>query len=383
MSETGIARVLVRRVGVPRRVGFELSSGRLDVAEKVFVRIELEGGVVGFGECSNIGELFSEETQATAYAMIGEKLGPAVVGHDAANVAELHRLMDRACRMNPTAKAAIDMAVYDAFGKVLGVSASTLLGGQLRETIPLAESVGVLTDAEVVESSRKVLADGYSVVKLKGGRDVWTDLRRVELIAPIVREVPGARLRLDANAGYPRADAVRIPLCRADEAGMDELEQPLGRADLRGMREIRSRLGTTLVVADESVWTETDVLRCISESAADIVNIKVQKAGGLFPAMRAAAVADAAGVGVVVGALQETGVGTAASLHLAGCVNMLSTGSDCRTHLALASTMLSNRLRIEEGFAAVPTEPGLGVVIDEDSLSKFAQEDWTPVKGSR
>lgn len=376
-----IAKIELLNATLPRKAPFEISRGTFVAANRVFVRVTLENAVVGYGECSTLegkGDrgsvaLYSEETQASAFAVLAQQIAPALIGQDALNMAEVHRLMASVSLMNPQAKAGVDMAIHDAVGKTLGVPVYVLLGGAYRKEIPLAQSVGVRTDQEVVDGAKRVVDQGFRVIKLKGGRDVIEDVRRLELI----RRTVGADfpIRLDANAGYPTYDQIILPLVRAQELGLNELEQPLGRFDLEGMRRLASELHTPLI-ADESVFFAHDASNLIRAGAADVLNIKVQKAGGLFPAIRIDHVAIASKVGVLVGALQETAIGTAASLHLAAACKTMSCASDCRTHLVFEHTLVRNELVVKDGMARVPDGPGLGIDVDEEALGRYTTDRW-------
>lgn len=381
-----IARIELAKAAIPRRTPFEISRGTFVRAARVFVRVTLENGMVGYGECGTLegqGErgtigVYSEETAASAYAVLAEQLAPALLGVEAVDLAGVHRVMAETTLLNPQAKAGIDMAIHDAVGKTLGVPAYVLLGGAYRKEIPLAQSVGVGSEREVVESAKRVVDEGYRVIKLKGGRDIAEDVRRIELVRKAVG--PDFPIRLDANAGYVSYDQVILALVRAQQLGLNELEQPLGRFDLSGMRRLAAELHTP-IIADESMFFAHDAVNIIQSQAADILNVKVQKAGGLFPAIRIDHVASAAKVGVLVGAVQETGIGTAASLHLAAACKIMSCASDCRTHLVFEHTLLRNELVLKHGSARVPEEPGLGIEVDEAALLRYAPEGWHVVGG--
>lgn len=377
-----IAKIETRRIALPRRTAFEISRGTFVIARRVLVRLTLDDGTVGYGECGTLEgsdgrgsvAVYSEETCDGSAAVLSTQLAPAVVGLDAGNTAEVHRAMADVTLANPQARAGLDIALHDALGKRLGVPAHALLGGAYRDRIPLAQSVGVGSDDEVADGARRVVDDGYHVVKLKGGRDIHDDVRRIGVVRRAIGDA--LPIRLDANAGYRTYDEIVLPLARAQEAGLDELEQPLGRFDVDGMRRLASDLLTPLI-ADESVFHAQDAMALIRCAGADALNIKVQKAGGMHPAIQIDHIANAARVGVLVGAVQETGIGTAASLHLAAACRTLSYASDCRTHLVFQHTLLRDDIEIRDGFARVPSGAGLGVVVDEDAIARYAQDDWT------
>ncbi|MDN5927584.1 MAG: mandelate racemase/muconate lactonizing enzyme family protein [Hyphomicrobiales bacterium] len=378
-----LSKVEIIKVNIPRNGSFEISRGSFRTASRVLVRATLQDGSVGYGECSPLVgtsdhgavAIWSEETQSSCYTMIEEQIAPALIGADVTNMAAVHATMATTTLMNPMAKAGIDIALHDALGKALGMPVHSLLGGAYRDKIPLAQSVGVRTDDEVLAGAKKIVDDGFQVIKLKGGRDINADVKRIELIRKAVGDFP---IRLDANAGYPAYDQIILGLMRAQDLGLNELEQPLGRFDLRGMSRIARELHTPLL-ADESVFYAHDAANCIAMEACDVINIKVQKAGGLFPAIRIDHVAQGSKVGVLVGAVQESGIGTSASLHLASACKTMSCASDCRTHLVLENTLLRSTLKVADGFADVPQGPGLGIEVDEDAIAKYASGSWKSV----
>ena len=378
-----IVKVEIIKANIPKKEKFEVSRGSFQTATRVLVRVTLEDGTAGYGECSPfVGTadygtvaIFSEETQSTCYSILEEQIAPAIIGVDALNMADVHSTMAAVTLINPMAKAGIDMATYDAVGKSLNVPVYSLLGGAYRKKIPLSLSVGIRTDEEMLAGAKKVIDDGYHVIKMKGGREIREDVKRLELIRKAVGDFP---IRVDANAGYKSYDQIILGLVRAQELGLNELEQPLGRYDLRGMSRLASELHVP-ILADESVFFAHDAVICIEMKACDVINIKVQKAGGLFPAVRIDHVAQASKVGVLVGALMETGIGTAASLHLAAACKIVNCASDCRTHLVMEHTLLRNTLVIENGFMHVPEEPGLGIEVDEAAIAKYGQGDWKSI----
>lgn len=379
-----IAKVEVLRATIPRLSAFEISRGTFTAARRIFVRMTLEDAAVGYGECGTLeGDagagrvaVYSEETQSGSLAVLGTQIGPVLRGLDAYNVTDVHRVMDEVTLMNPQARAGIDIALHDAVGHSLRVPAYVLLGGAHRDRIPLAQSIGVQSDEDVTQSARRVVESGFHVVKLKGGRDIREDVRRVALVRRAVGDA--VTIRLDANAGYRTYDQIVLHLHHAQAAGLDELEQPLGRFDLHGMKRLAADL-VTPVIADESMFFPHDAIAIIRSEAADVLNIKVQKAGGMRPAIEADHVADAAKVGVLVGAVQETGIGTAASLHLAAACRSIGYASDCRTHAVFEHTLLRSSIVVRDGFAHVPEGPGLGVEVDVEALERYAEGPWMSI----
>jgi muconate cycloisomerase len=354
-------------VSVPFAVDFDVASGGVPAADHVLVTLETDAGVTGLGEASPM-PFFTGETQETVVTMVEEYLGPAVEGLDPSNLTDVHRAMDDV-EGNPLAKAAVDIACHDAVGRALGVPVSTLLGGAVRDRIEVGQSVGIkATDRAVADAERYVDEWGFGSVKLKVGGDPETDRERVEAVMDAVGD--RASIRLDGNEGYT-AD-VAVKQFERIEAHGDVLlvEQPVPRDDLAGMRDVTTALSTP-VLADESVFSPRDALRVVRRRAADVLNIKLMKAGGLCPASDIASVARAAAVPLAIGSMVEMGVGTAAGAHFAACLPHATYPADVKGPSLLADTILAEPVRIEDGYTHVPDGDGLGVELDPEAVERY------------
>lgn len=354
-------------VSIPFAVDFDVASGGVPNADHVLVELETDVGVTGIGEASPM-PFFTGETQETVAAVVEEYLAPAVTGTDPSNVDSVHEAMD-AIDGNPLAKAAVEIACYDAVGTHLGVPVSTLLGGRVRERVAVGQSIGIKeTDRAVADAERYVDEWGFGSIKIKVGGDPDRDLERVEAIVDAVGD--RASIRLDGNEGY--AADVAVKQFRTIESYADVLlvEQPVPRDDLAGMREV-TRAIETPVLADETVFSPADALRVVRDRAADIINIKVMKAGGLHRAGRIGAVARAADVPLAIGSMVEMGVGTAAGLHFAASQPHATYPSDVKGPTLLEDTVLADPVRIEDGYAHVPDGDGLGVSLDPGQVDRY------------
>jgi L-Ala-D/L-Glu epimerase len=367
-----VERIEIIRVDVPRERPFEIAGGTFHSADHTIVKVTLDSGAVGYGESSPL-PVFSTETGGSVWDTQTRLLAPRLLGTSVVSMAGVHKAMNSVAIGHPVAKAGIDIAIHDAIGHALGVPVSALIGGAHRERIPLADSVGETDEAAFRQRTQQIIERGYLVVKLKGGRDPALDLDRIKLIRKEFGDA--VKIRLDLNAGYLTAAGSAAVLRSASRLGVDEIEQPVAADDLRGMRHLTEELDA-IVIADESVFTARDVWSCLVAGACDVVNVKTQKAGGLYPARLAMAVAEAAGAGVLVGAMQETGLGTAASLHLAATAIELTCASDTRTHTVLANTLIGDGLKIERGYGLVPEGPGLGVEVDEAAVKHYEIDRW-------
>ena len=313
LGDVRIRSVRVHPVSARYRRPFVISSGASSDLTSLVVELRTDvPDLVGYGEAAPM-TAYTGETEAGVRSAIEENLAPALVGRNVTGAAELHRWMDERLRGQRLAKAALDIAVHDLIAKYCGVPVHVLLGGAVRETIDLAWVVGLAALDDMVAEAVEYAARGFTHVKVKGGVDPTAD---VELVRELRGALPTAvELSLDANGGYHIGSAAAT-VGKLAAAGLDIIEQPVPYWDLSGMAEIRRR-GEIRVMADESIQSVVDALAVVRNRAADIVNIKVLKVGGLLPAVKIAAIAEAAGIDVKIGSMPELGIATLAAVHLA------------------------------------------------------------------
>ena len=382
-----IARIETVQVSLPTRREHKWTGLTEPIGGYILVRMTGENGFVGWGEApalkdwgGDYGRYFGE-SPATARLVIETYLAPATTGLDAAQPAALHAAMDAAVKGYPYAKGAVEMAAYDLAGRTFGVPVHRLLGGKLRDSVPITHSIGLLPIDEAVEECRVVVAEGIKTIKIKIGVDPERD---VEIVRRIREGVgPRTRLCVDANCGYATPyEAVRI-IRRMEPADLIYAEQPVEGID--GLAEVRRAIGVPLM-ADESAWNARDVIEIAERRAADIVSIYTTKPGGLYRAMQVAAVARAAGLISNVNGSVETGVGNLANLQLAAaaepvtlsCVVPVSMPAEHREGriggVYYTDDLIAAPLAHVDGAVPVPDGPGMGVDIDEAKIERYRVE---------
>ena len=337
----------------------------------VLVRIETDEGVQGVGEAqADIG--FFGNTLEEVDAAVGDYLGPQLIGKDPFAREYLLDLIDY--RENACARSGIDLALHDLAGKALGVPVSTLLGGAHRTRVAVAIEIAGGPPEQMAQACVALVAKGVRVFKPKIGGVVEADLERLSAIRDAVG--PDVAIRADANQGYSVKDAIR--LCRlAERANVDLqlLEQPVAAWDLQGLAAVRRSVDTP-IEADESCFSAHDAMQIVKREAADVLNVKLGKAGGLSNAKTIAAIAAAAGLRCVVGTAFGLGVEVAAKLHLAASTMSIVDAVEF-TELALHPTLLTAphsdelALPLGDGCLPVPDAPGLGVELDEDDVERY------------
>jgi L-alanine-DL-glutamate epimerase-like enolase superfamily enzyme len=335
------------------------------------VSIETDDGAIGTGEAqADIG--FFGNTLEQLCSAVDDYLGPQLIGRDPFDRELLLDLLDY--RENSCARSGIDLALHDLLGRTLGIPVSALLGGSCRQRVEVAVEIAGGPPDQMAAACASFMAKGVRAFKAKIGGIVEADVERLCAIRAAVGA--DATLRADANQGYSPKDAIR--LCRladANNVALDLLEQPVEGSDLEGMALVR-RSVQTQIEADESCYSVQDALRIVRAEAADVLNVKLAKAGGLYAAKKIAAVADASGLRCVIGTSFGLGIEIAAKLHLAGSTMNVVDAVEF-TELGLHGNLLTGpfskrlSLPLSDGRLDVPAGPGLGVELAEDEIDRF------------
>ncbi|TQF83097.1 cycloisomerase [Elioraea sp. Yellowstone] len=330
---------------------------------RVILRLLTADGIEGLGEAAPWAP-FGNTADTTAAAIDGP-LRAVVEGADATRIAALVEAMDHALIGHPEAKAAVEMALWDIAGKRLGVPVHALLGGAVRETIPLSFSIADPDFAADLDRARAMAGQGIGIFKVKTG--FLTHADDLDRLSALRETCPAADIRADYNQGLAPEEALR--LCRdLDPLGLGFIEQPVRRGQERVLALIAAALDTP-VMADESVYSAREMLDCAQAGWADCVSIKLMKAGGILRAREADAVATAAGIPTYGGTLWEGGIALAAAAHLIAASPNIRLG--CEFYMpryVLARDVTAEPFPYEGGAVRVPDGPGLGVTLDEETL---------------
>lgn len=347
------------------------------ILEYVLVRVETDTGAVGWGEAQvDVG--FFGSTLEDVLASVNDYLGPHLVGHDPLDRAHLMARID--FRGHSCARSGIDMALHDLAGRVLGTPLSTLVGGRHGGRVEVSLEVAGGSPAAMAAECVRLVGLGVREFKAKIGGHPDVDADRIRAIRDAVG--PDVRLRADANQGYDPKEAIRFcRLIERDDLRIGLLEQPVAAHDLDGMALVRASVETP-ICADEACYSPHDAIRIVRAGAADVLNVKLGKAGGLLEALKVIAIAEAAGLRCVLGTAFGTGLEIAAKLHLAAAQPTILDAVEF-TELALHAPQVRGPwadafgLPLADGALPVPTGPGLGVELDLDALR--ARETGVPV----
>ncbi len=359
-------------VSVPIRREF-LIRGSLGVHEDspfVILRVHTDEGLTGLGEVS-CTPVWSGEDSTTAVHIIRDFLEPAIVGEDARDVERLTSKMRRAVAGHPFTKSGVEIALWDILGKSCGLSVSRLLGGPVREKIPIKMSVSGVAPDRAAEIAQWAMAKGLKALKVKVGIEAGSDIERVQAVRAAIGA--GIRMGVDANGGWSVRTAIPTIRRLVESCDIYFAEQPVAPLDLQWLADVR-RSVTVPVMADESCYTLQDAMAIARSSAADVLSIYVGKGGGIGPARKIAAVAEAAGLTCTVGSNLELGIASAAMAHLA--VATAGVGAeefpcDILGPLAYEHDLLAEPIEFSDGAIRAPSGSGLGVTLDEKMLARF------------
>ena len=352
-----ITEVRLGRVRVPLKTPFKTALRTVDAVEDIIISIHTDSGHVGYGEAAATA-VITGDTHGSIIEAVGRVIGPRLIGEDVANLNRIVRLVQTALERNTSAKAAVEIAVYDLWGQLYEAPLYRMLGGG-EPVITTDITISVDHIDKMVSDSLSAVDRGFESLKIKVGKDIGLDVERVKAIHAAVEG--RALLRLDANQGWTAKQAVHA-MHALEDAGvhLDLLEQPVRARDLAGLKYVSDRIKTP-VMADESVFGPLEVIELIEQRAADIINIKLMKTGGISNAIRIADIAALYGVECMIGCMIETSISVAAAVHVAIAKSEVITRVDLDGPSLCAFDPVDGGVSFDESEISVSEAPGLGI----------------------
>ena len=334
---------------------YSVAYESFDTAVNIFVRIETDSGINGFG-CAAPDEFVTKgETPESVLKILKEVVPSAIVGVDSLLSNFLLENLKSSIKNYPSALAALDMAFYDILGKIAGEPLWKILGG-IRENIKTSMTVGILPEKETIERALYRTGQGFSCLKLKGGNDVESDIARVIKVREAVGE--GIEIRFDANQGYSVEETIRFAE-KTESANLEFIEQPTPSDKPELMGQVTNKVSVP-IMADESLITLEDAFSLARNEYVKFFNLKIMKTGGIRSACYINAVARSAGIKTMVGCMDESALSINAGLAFAlSCPNVVY--ADLDGHIGLKGDPTDGAVIIRDGILYPSDQPGLGI----------------------
>lgn len=354
---------------IPLKRPHVMSFGTVGEVNFVLVRLTSRSGITGFGEAATFqGPTWSEESSETIKVVIEKYIFPLLKGRDLTQYNILLREIESRIRGNLFAKAAVEFAILDLWGKHFEEPLYKLLGGRFRDKVALSWSLASGTLQDDIDEAREMISQGHRIFKLKAGASsVKEDVERVRILRQELGD--SVSIRIDVNQGWNLAEA--ISAIRALEPyAIEFIEQPLPKWNIEGLTELRKKTFIPIMV-DESISDVFSCMNIITHRAADIFSFKLTKMGGLLRAREVNSIIAAAGLEAYIGCMIETCVGTAAYLQFSASVPSLPYGCELFGPLLLEDDITDDPIIFKDGFVFVPEGPGMGVTINPEKVEKY------------
>ena len=368
-----LSAIRLHWVQVPLHEPFKISNGEVSVKDAILMELQDASGSTGWGEASPMGgSFYSAETPDSTWEFLRSKAVPGLLTQP---LPDAGRCFDWLSQFpgEPFAKAGVEGAVWDFWGNQASVPLCQMLGGS-RRPVPSGAAIGLMPSVdELLTRVDTFLRQGYRRVKIKimPGHDV-------ELVRAVRKRFGNIPLMVDANAAYRLEDAAIFE--ELDGHGLMMIEQPLGRKALAEHAELQRRLQTPICI-DESAEDLESIATAIRLGSAKIINIKVQRMGGLAPAKQAHDRAKAAGIPCWMGTMPELGVASAQALHLATLGNFTFPTDVEASARWFKDDIIVPPIEISaEGFINLPEGPGMSYKVNMEKVERYRirSEEFQP-----
>jgi len=315
-----IKDIVIGHMSVPLKKPFKTAIRSVNSVDDVIIKIITDTGNVGFGSAASTALVTGDTTESIEGA-IKNYIKKTIVGMDIENLEGILLKLNSCIVRNTSAKAAVDIALYDLYGQLYKAPLYKLLGGY-RNKLETDITISVNSPEEMTRDSIEAVKLGYKTLKIKVGKDSKLDIERMKAIRKAVGY--DIKLRIDANQGWEPKEAVRT-LRKIEDAAVDiELvEQPVVASNLDGLKLVTDNVDIP-VMADESVFSPKDAAKVMEMRAADLINIKLMKTGGIYNALKICSLAEVYGMECMLGCMLEGKVSVTAAVHLAAAKKVIT-----------------------------------------------------------
>ncbi len=351
-----ITKVRLGRISIPLRTPFKTALRSVNSVEDVIVEIHTDCGAIGYGEAPPTGAITGDTTGAIIGA-IQDHIAKSIIGRDVDDFEDVLQIVQKCIVGNSSAKAAVDMALWDLYGQLYKIPVYKMLGGA-RKQIVTDITISVNHPDVMAKDALLALERGYDCLKMKVGVNPALDVERLRAVRDAVGK--DITIRIDANQAWQPKEAVRI-LNKMQEQGLniELVEQPVKAHDFEGLKYVTER-SYVPVLADESVFSPEDAMTIMKMGAADLINIKLMKCGGLYNALKIVSAAEVYGVECMIGCMLEAKIAVNAAVHLA-CAKKIITKVDLDGPVLCSEDPILGGAVFNEKIITVSNEAGLGI----------------------
>lgn len=315
-----IVDIKIGHIVIPLKKPFKTALRSVEYIDDVIVKVITDTGHIGYGEAAPTA-VITGDTMGSITGAIKSVIANQLLGLEIENIEEIMRRLNGCIIKNTSAKAAVDIAIYDLFGQLNQMALYKLWGG-FRKKMTTDLTISVNEPEQMALDSLEAVKLGYDTIKIKVGKNPFKDIERMKAI----RKAVGCdvNLRIDANQGWKPKEAVRI-LRKVEDEGLniELVEQPVIAHDLEGLKHVTDNV-TIPVMADESVFSPLDAMKIMQMRAADLLNIKLMKTGGVHNALRICAMAEIYGVECMMGCMLESKISVTAAVYLAAAKHIIT-----------------------------------------------------------
>lgn len=331
------------------------------VPQNVIIKITTDEGIIGYGEAAPFQPVTGDDAFESKRFI--DSLSDYLIGEDPICIEKIHRIMDRLVNGHTAAKAGIDMALYDIMGKKYNTPVYKILGGG-NNILETDMTLSIDEPEKMAEKALEYVNMGFRMLKVKTGINPIEDLKAIELIREKVGE--DIELRLDANQGWDCKGTINI-MKEMERYNVLEVEQPVPFWDLKACNMIKNSI-SQYIMLDESVHSPQDAIIAIENDAADMINIKLMKSGGIYKGIQINAISESAGIPCMVGCMSESRLGIAAASALVAAKDNIILADVDSHYLIEETSFIQGGFTQEGGTVKLLDKPGLGVEVDFDSL---------------
>ena len=352
-----IRSIRLGMLNVPLKTPFKTAMRTVNEIEDVVVMVETDTGNIGYGSAPATA-IITGDTHGSIIEAIRQVISPVLIGRDISELNILTNIIQNSIVRNFSAKAAMEIAIYDLYGQLYDAPLYKLLGGG-DNVITTDITISVDYIDKMVEDTLSAIDLGFETLKIKVGKDPALDIERIKAIYAAVNE--RALIRLDANQGWTPKQTVSV-MRALENSGvrLELLEQPVRGDDIEGMKYVTERIHTP-VMADESSFGPKEAIELIRERAADIINIKLMKTGGISNAIKIADIAGIYGVNCMIGCMLESSIGVAAAAHIAVAKSSIITKVDLDTPALGKYDPVTSGVIFDNSEIRITDLPGLGI----------------------